>query len=211
MRWTQPHSCHVFVSDLNTLFGRVHSQLAAGGNAPFINCVCRSLSFPHREPEERPSHRPGSSAVPSSKPRPRRTLEQSSSSLSRPPQSARRRNPPPRTLLPLVPSLSQSSTAGSMDEVIRGTRLWVSESKEPCQPHPNLYLAFNFLLPLKLCKGRERDYFENRLPFNLCLMALCGRIMGVGGDRSFMCDTNLTDELVMNCGQKNNCVKSIFL
>lgn len=35
-------SCDVFVPDFNTLFGRVHSQLAAGGNAPFINCVLLS-------------------------------------------------------------------------------------------------------------------------------------------------------------------------
>ncbi|KAE8280784.1 Protein FAM149B1 [Larimichthys crocea] len=38
----------------------------------------------NHEPEERPCHRPGSSVVPTSKPRPRRSLEQSSSSLSRP-------------------------------------------------------------------------------------------------------------------------------
>ncbi|XP_018552465.1 LOW QUALITY PROTEIN: protein FAM149B1 [Lates calcarifer] len=98
----------------------------------------------NQEPEERPSHRPGSSAVPSSKPRPRRTLEQSSSSLSRPPQSARRRNPPPRTLLPLVPSLSQSSTAGSMDEVIRGTRLPTASDR---LTSPLLPLSRNTLLP----------------------------------------------------------------
>ncbi|XP_040906193.1 protein FAM149B1 isoform X2 [Toxotes jaculatrix] len=98
----------------------------------------------NQEPEERASHRPGSSVVPSSKPRPRRTLEQSSSSLSRPAQSARRRNPPPRTLLPLVPSSSQSSTAGSMDEVIRGTRLPTASDR---LTSPLLPLSRNTLLP----------------------------------------------------------------
>uniref|UniRef100_A0A3Q3G0V1 Family with sequence similarity 149 member B1 n=1 Tax=Labrus bergylta TaxID=56723 RepID=A0A3Q3G0V1_9LABR len=77
----------------------------------------------NQEPEDRASHRPGSSAGPSSKPRPRRTLEQSTSSLSRLALSAQRKNPHPRNLQPLVPSPSQSIAAGSMDEVIRGTRL----------------------------------------------------------------------------------------
>ncbi|KAL6477222.1 hypothetical protein MHYP_G00130570 [Metynnis hypsauchen] len=46
--------------------------------------------------EERMVHRPGSSIIPSNKPRPRRALEQqSSTSLPRPPQSARRRALPP--------------------------------------------------------------------------------------------------------------------
>ncbi|KAG9341834.1 hypothetical protein JZ751_018558 [Albula glossodonta] len=97
-----------------------------------------------QDPEERASHRPGSSVVPSGKPRPRRALEQSSSSLSRPPQSARRRNPPPRTLLPLVPSLAQSSAAGSMDEVIRGTRLPTASDRLASPPMP---LSRNTLLP----------------------------------------------------------------
>lgn len=98
----------------------------------------------HQEPEERASHRPASSVVPSSKPRPRRALEQSSSSLTRPPQSARRRNPPPRTLLPLVPSLSQSGAPGSMDEVIRGTRLPTANDR---LTSPMLPLSRNTLLP----------------------------------------------------------------
>ncbi|XP_075931902.1 protein FAM149B1 isoform X1 [Anarhichas minor] len=98
----------------------------------------------NQEPEERASLRPASSVVPSSKPCPRRALEQSSSSLSRPAQSARRRNPPPRTLLPLVPSLSPSCAAGSMDDVVRGTRLPTASN---CLTSPLLLLSRNTLLP----------------------------------------------------------------
>uniref|UniRef100_A0AAY4E8X9 DUF3719 domain-containing protein n=1 Tax=Denticeps clupeoides TaxID=299321 RepID=A0AAY4E8X9_9TELE len=97
-----------------------------------------------QECEERMCHRPGSSALASVKPRPHRTLDQSSSSLSRPPQSARRRNPPPRTLLPLAPSLTQSSGAGSMDEVIRGTRLATASDR---LTSPMMPLSRNTLLP----------------------------------------------------------------
>ncbi|XP_037322130.2 protein FAM149B1 isoform X2 [Pungitius pungitius] len=93
----------------------------------------------NQEPEERAFHGPGSC-----KPCPRRALELSSSSLSRPPQSARRRNPAPRTLLPLVPSPSQSCAAGSMDEVIRGTRL---PTASDCLTSPVLPRSRNTLLP----------------------------------------------------------------
>nr|XP_040034123.1 protein FAM149B1 isoform X1 [Gasterosteus aculeatus aculeatus] len=99
----------------------------------------------NQEPEERAFHRPGFSAAPSCKPCPRRAvLEQSSSSLSRPAQSARRRNPPPRTLLPHVPSPSLSCAAGSMDEVIRGTRL---PTASDCLTAPVLPRRRNTLLP----------------------------------------------------------------
>ncbi|XP_034040471.1 protein FAM149B1 isoform X2 [Thalassophryne amazonica] len=99
-----------------------------------------------QDSEDRMPPRPGSSMVLSSKPRPRRTLEQSSSSLLRPPQSARRRNPPPRTLLPLVPSPSQASVPGSMDEVIRGTRL-LTASDRLAPTSPLTHLSKNTLLP----------------------------------------------------------------
>ncbi|KAJ8013938.1 hypothetical protein DPEC_G00035040 [Dallia pectoralis] len=97
-----------------------------------------------QDPEERTmGQRPVSSVV-LSKPSPRRVLEQSSSSLSRPPQSAQRRNPPPRTLLPLVPSLTQSSTAGAMDGVIRGTRLHTANDR---LTSPQMPLSSHTLLP----------------------------------------------------------------
>ncbi|XP_041646143.1 protein FAM149B1 isoform X2 [Cheilinus undulatus] len=98
----------------------------------------------NQEPEDRLSHRPGSSVGPSNKPRPRRTLEQSTSSLSRLALSAQRRNPHPRNLQPLVSSPSQSIAAGSMDEVVRGTRLTTASNHltSPLSP-----LRRNTLLP----------------------------------------------------------------
>ncbi|XP_024153232.1 protein FAM149B1 isoform X1 [Oryzias melastigma] len=116
--------------------------------------VIQSIPLQHRnlgqtdrnqDQEELPAHRLGSSAAPSNKLRPRRALEQSSSSLSRTAQSARRRNPPPRNLLPLVPSFSQSSSGGvSLDEVIRGKRL--PTASDPLTS-PLLALSRNTLLP----------------------------------------------------------------
>nr|XP_055027937.1 protein FAM149B1 isoform X2 [Misgurnus anguillicaudatus] len=97
-----------------------------------------------QDSEEKLSHRPGSSAIPNNKPRPRRPLEQSTSSLTRPPQSARRRNPPPRTLMPLTSSVAQPITTGSMEEVVRGTRLTTASDRLTSPPMP---LSRNTLLP----------------------------------------------------------------
>ncbi|XP_051503188.1 protein FAM149B1-like isoform X2 [Myxocyprinus asiaticus] len=92
--------------------------------------------------EEKVSHRPGSSVLPASKPH--RALEQSTSSLTRPPQSARRRNPPPRTLMPLTLSVTQPITPGSMEEVVRGTRLTTASDRLTSPPMP---ISRNTLLP----------------------------------------------------------------
>ncbi|XP_057199317.1 protein FAM149B1 isoform X3 [Triplophysa rosa] len=97
-----------------------------------------------QDSEEKLSHRPGSSIIPANKPRPRRALEQSTSSLTRPPQSARRRNPPPRTLMPLTSSVTQPITTGSMEEVVRGTRLTTASDRLTSPPMP---LSRNTLLP----------------------------------------------------------------
>ncbi|XP_016372465.1 protein FAM149B1-like isoform X2 [Sinocyclocheilus rhinocerous] len=97
-----------------------------------------------QDSEEKVSHRPGSSVIPTSKPRPRRALEQSTSSLTRPPQSARRRNPPPRTLMPLTSSVTPPITTGSMEEVVRGTRLTTASDRLASPPMP---LSRNTLLP----------------------------------------------------------------
>ncbi|MGH0120854.1 UNVERIFIED_CONTAM: hypothetical protein FKN15_024335 [Acipenser sinensis] len=155
---SRPNTTHTFRAS--------RAQAGAGGHHYNLNdlIVIHGIPLQQRnlaamdktqEPEERPPLCPGSSAVPSSRPRPRRTLEQSSSSLSRPPQSARRRNPPPRTLHPITPGLSQSGTAGSMDEVIRGTRLPTASDRlsSPLMP----LSRNNRLPPISLCEPEHSN------------------------------------------------------
>ncbi|XP_026885340.2 protein FAM149B1 isoform X1 [Electrophorus electricus] len=115
------------------------------------------------EGEERMVHSPGSSITPS-KLHSRRALEQSSSSMTRPSQSARRRTLPPRTLVPLASSLTQSSTAGCIDEIIRGTRLTIASDRLS----PPVTLSRNTLLPPIGTGDAEQSYSGHHTRLSQC-------------------------------------------
>ncbi|MCI4383036.1 hypothetical protein PGIGA_G00021890 [Pangasianodon gigas] len=96
-----------------------------------------------------------------SKPRPRRSLEQSPSPLPRPPPSSRRRPLPPRTLLPLT----QSSTAGNMEDIIRGTRLATAGDRLSSSA---MTLSRNTLLPPIGTADKEHTHTGHHTRLSQC-------------------------------------------